>query len=171
MLPLSLRGQTPLATTVLYVNVVFWYAYLNFLSRSPDTLKITSYSWNYCDADFVFLLNINKKGYNHMWRSKNVCVKYGLCVGWTQLWPNMKVFLASWCNNDCIILFRLLRYNMACSIKYIIRNYSDVTSKQERMFCLPLASAEFVTAFYSMIEAKKVQSICCMYLSLDAPCS
>jgi hypothetical protein len=72
-----------------------------------------------------------------MWRSKNVCVKYWLCVGWTQPWPNMEVLLASWCNNDCIILFLLFRYNMACAIKYNIRNYSDVTSMQWRKDVLP----------------------------------
>jgi hypothetical protein len=138
MLPLSLHGQTPPATTILCVYVVFWYKDLNFLNRSPDTVKITSYSWNYCDADFVFLLlNMQKEGYNHMWRSKNVCMEYWLCVGWTQLWPNTKVSLASWHNNNCIILFLLFRYNMACAIKSIIRNYSDVTSIQWRKHVLP----------------------------------
>ena len=83
----------------------------------------------------LFLLNLYKKGYNHMWRSKNRVRGVLTFVGWFQHWPNIKVLLVSWCNNDCTILFLLLHCNMARAIKSNIRNYSDVSSIQWRCRC------------------------------------
>ena len=94
-------------------------------------------------------------------------MEYWLCAAWSQLWPNIKVLLASWHNNGCIILFLLSRYNMACAIKYNIRNYSYVTSTQWRKDVLPaFGKCRFCDSFVQQWSKPKrcIASVACSHL-------